>query len=318
MAKGLNETGIGQSTMDDGRAHLIAGIVMAYANSDNDDRVNMYRHAAGIHADPKENKGAYADAWSYWRNLMIDAMEEAKIKSREAVETNAHMAPAKAKDDTMGSEERQSLNRLVNSRVAALKYACLILVAFDEARIDWEGVKLGARSVSVKVTISNARLLFGSKKKQSIDGLDLEETEYLSIKGNMSAFRFSNLAQHGEDILKARGVKKVAERKTADIQARRDALANVVGIADDDAKSYDEPADTSKALAAFVNIANALNDSTLTGARLDNIDYTAIDWIVEGMKAVRSGKPATTQYQALRQFVSNMLDKSVPADKKAA
>lgn len=319
MAKGLNETGIGQSQMDDGRAHLIAGLVMACAVSDDDTRANMVRHAAGIHADPKEQKGAYADGWSYWRNNMVEAMSDAKIKAFEAINIDLHRAPAKAKDDTMGSEERQSLNRLVNSRIAAIKYASLVLIAFDHAKVEWSEVKLGARSVSLKVSISNARKLFGEKKKASIDSLDLEESEYLSIKGNMGSFRFSTLVQNGEDILKANGTKKaVVKKDTANIMARRDALANVVGIKDDDAKSYDAPVAENKALAAFVSIANALNDSTLTGARFDNIDFTAIDWIVEGMSAVRDGKEGSPQYKALRQFVSNMLDKSIPAAKKAA
>ena len=298
--------------MDDGRAHLIAGIIMVAATSDDESRAYLLRQAAGIHADPKEQQSTYASAWRYWQDTMLSVIEDAKIKSRENINVHAHRAPAKAKDDTMGSEERQSLNRLVNSRVSAIKYACLVLVAFEYADVDWTQIKLGARSISVKISISNARKLFGPKKKASIDGLDLEESEYLSIKGNMGQFRFSTLAQMGEDVLKAQGVKKASGKKdTANIMARRDALANVVGIKDDDAKSYDAKPDESKALAAFVSIANALNDGTLTGARFDNVDYTAIDWIVEGMSAVKSGKEASPQYRALRQFVSDMLDKSV-------
>ena len=319
MAKGLQETGAGQSQMDDGRAHLIAGAVMAYRESDSVMRETMLRHASGIHADPKEQKGAYADAWAYWRNTLDTVRADAKVKTREEINTDLHRAPAKAKDDTMGSEERQSLNRLINSRIAAIKYACLVLVAFDEAKIDWDGVKLGARSVSIKTTVSNARVLFGAKKKASIDGLDLEESEFLSIKGNTGAFRFSTLAQNGEDILKARGVKQVKPRATADASALRDTLRNAVsGLDNAERKLYDAKVGENDVLKVFVQAANALNLSTLTGFRFDNTDYSAIDWITEGATAVAEGKPMPPQYAALRQFVANMLDKNISSDKKAA
>src|SRR6478752_2491633 len=158
------------------------------------------------------------------------------------------------------------------------------------------------------------RLFEHAKKDKSIKAWQMKDYPI----GTFGNFRFTTLAELGNEEMRRRNVKKGAPRKTADLMARRDALANAIGIKDDDAKSYDASPDDSKALAAFVSIANALNDSTLKGARFDNVDYTAIDWIVEGMKAVKSGKPATPQYTALRQFVSNMLDKNVAADKKAA
>ncbi len=325
MARGLNETGKGQEAIDNGRANLTCGMVMAYAaiqgiNPDAAD--TMLRMAKGLHADPKQFRTLYADSFAYWRDHMRSVREDAKVKDVEQINIDRHMAPAKAKDDHVGSETREQLNRLVIARLGAIKAACSVLVAFVDADIEWAGedkdgnaieyVKLGARGVSLRVTVSNLRKLYGDKKKASIDALEMEPNEFVIIKGNMGKFRFSTLAERGDEAMKLEGIKKDApKRDTGKLLATRDALKIVAGIGDEDAKAHDAKPDENGALQAFVGIANYLNDSSLKHVRLDNVMYSVVNWITEGMAAEAEGKPVPPQYKALHDFANNMLDKHV-------
>lgn len=310
FTNGVKDVGAGKELSDKGRAGVVVGMVMAAQaiHADTDEYRMMIRAAAGLHADAKEQQAAYSAAWGYWRNVIDLAGIKSKHDQLRIDRVTAEDSP------NTDNTDRARTNASVNARTQAIMFAASVLVQFDHAKVNWNEVKLGKRGDSIVTDEENMRRLFANlKKDKSIEQWELPHYP-IATYGN---FRFTALAEEGANVLRARGVKKSATRKSADTSAMRDKLADVAKvIVEADAKSYDAPASENKALAAFISIATALNDGTLKGARLNNTMFTAIDWIVQAVQSQEKGEEMPEHARRLLKFVSDMLDKNVSHENK--
>lgn len=312
LARGLHDVGAGRVLTDRGRARIVVGMVMAAKSVASDELAygDLIRAASGIHADQKEQKTAYAEAWAFFRNNTGEV--RGKLKPDD-VRIDRHYAPERGKDD-MGATGRAIENAPVGARVQALMFAASVLIHFDACGVNWDNIAQGKGDDAIVTDESNMKLLYVNLKKDKSIANWVVKDYPISTYGQ---FRFSPLAEEGNNELRRRNVKKAAPRRTADTTAMRDRLTLVAKDLDEaDAKSYDAAPDDSKALAAFVGIANALNDSTLKGVRFNNSAYSIINAMVEGAKAEAKGEEVPKQYKALLDFYASLMDKSIA--KKAA
>lgn len=310
LAKGLHDVGEGRQLSDRGRARITVAMVMAAqsVSADKDQYSALIRACQGLHADRKEQRDAYATAWAFFRDNVYDVIADANIKKRDHVVFDKVMSDKKD-DEKLDSEDRARMNAPISARSQALMFGASVVVQFDAAAVDWNGVQQGKNGDVVVTDEANMKRLFANAKKdKSIANWQLKDYPI----GTFGNFRFTTLAELGNDVMRQRNIKKAAPRRTADTTAMRDRLALVAKDLDQaDAKSYDAPPDQSNALKAFVGIANALNDGTLKGVRFNNVAFSVIDWITEGAACEAEGKPVPPQYSALMQWASDFMDKNV-------
>lgn len=338
LAKGLVMTSEGRAKLEAGKARTIVSLVsmaaMLAAQEDKADYTNLVLACRQIHADPTKSRVDYASGWAFFRNNLGDVLTDAKIKSEEDVSL---VKKTKADNKDTDTYDIRSYNRLEGTRESALKTAASIVYWFHACGVSWSATAEDG-TVHLLVTASksgeqirvqeptNMNRLY-AKKEDSVKRA-FKEHDYVNI-GNHMTFTFTALEESGNAKLIKDGFKKQpATRDTTKINALRDALTTVAdesnthGLLNDTSGAFDKPADENVILKTFIATANWLNDPTLKNVKADNVDYSIMTWLYEGMVALSKGQDVPPTYKALHDFASKYLDKNVAKDngqpKKAA